>query len=229
MNIVNKVIEIVANNSGEKIENIHLDDTTYSLGLDSLDELELVMELEEAFDIEIQDHEAEKFTNIQSIVDFIRHNVAMKELLDEEQQEPVIGTVTAYRPKTINDEVVARVNASLNSGGRVEIPKGLTREQKRQFIVSNGQLPLKDAYKLRTGGGYVDGVKVKDSSKPLKDTYKPWTEFNITVPWLNPEMDVDDILNEFKAGLRKKLNLLVADNIIDGDIVEEFDKLMREM
>ncbi|MCX5965754.1 MAG: acyl carrier protein [Cyanobacteria bacterium] len=42
------------------------------LGADSLDTVELVMALEEEFDIEIPDESAESITTIQAAVDFIK-------------------------------------------------------------------------------------------------------------------------------------------------------------
>lgn len=41
------------------------------LGADSLDQIELIMALEEAFDIEISDEEAEKTLTVQNAVDLI--------------------------------------------------------------------------------------------------------------------------------------------------------------
>jgi acyl carrier protein len=41
------------------------------LGADSLDTVELVMALEEEFDCEIPDEEAEKITNVQQATDYI--------------------------------------------------------------------------------------------------------------------------------------------------------------
>jgi len=46
------------------------------LGADSLDTVELVMALEEDFDIEIPDEAAEKITTVQEAVDYINHKVA---------------------------------------------------------------------------------------------------------------------------------------------------------
>ena len=46
------------------------------LGADSLDIVELVMALEEEFDIEISDEEAEKITKVQEAVDFIQTHVS---------------------------------------------------------------------------------------------------------------------------------------------------------
>ncbi|MDH0733735.1 acyl carrier protein [Pseudomonas sichuanensis] len=41
------------------------------LGADSLDRVELIMELEEEFGIEIPDEEAEKLTTVQEAIDYI--------------------------------------------------------------------------------------------------------------------------------------------------------------
>ncbi|MEA5516313.1 acyl carrier protein [Nodularia sp. UHCC 0506] len=46
------------------------------LGADSLDTVELVMALEEEFDIEIPDEAAEKITTVQEAVDYINDKVA---------------------------------------------------------------------------------------------------------------------------------------------------------
>ena len=44
------------------------------LGADSLDTVELVMALEEAFEIEIPDEEAEKIGTVQSAIDYINNH-----------------------------------------------------------------------------------------------------------------------------------------------------------
>jgi len=44
------------------------------LGADSLDTVELVMSLEEEFDCEIADEDAEKITNIRQAIDYINAN-----------------------------------------------------------------------------------------------------------------------------------------------------------
>jgi acyl carrier protein len=44
------------------------------LGADSLDTVELVMALEEEFDIEISDEDAEKIQTVQDAIDYISEN-----------------------------------------------------------------------------------------------------------------------------------------------------------
>ena len=44
------------------------------LGADSLDTVELIMEFEEEFDLEIPDEDAEKITTVQAAVDYIDKN-----------------------------------------------------------------------------------------------------------------------------------------------------------
>ena len=46
------------------------------LGADSLDTVELVMALEEEFETEIPDEEAEKITTVQLAIDYINENLA---------------------------------------------------------------------------------------------------------------------------------------------------------
>ena len=70
--IKNRIVEIIANQLGIEEEDITaaasvIDD----LGADSLDVVELVMALEEEFDLEIPDEEAEKITNVQNIFDYM--------------------------------------------------------------------------------------------------------------------------------------------------------------
>ena len=45
------------------------------LGADSLDTVELVMGLEEEFDTEIPDEEAEKITTVQQAIDYVNKNL----------------------------------------------------------------------------------------------------------------------------------------------------------
>jgi len=67
-----KVVDIIANQLGVEKEIItaeaHVVD---DLGADSLDVVELVMALEEAFDLEIPDEEAEKIRTVNDIFQYL--------------------------------------------------------------------------------------------------------------------------------------------------------------
>ena len=74
-NILERVKNIVAeqlgvNEADIKNESSFVDD----LGADSLDTVELVMALEEEFECEIPDDQAEKITTVQQAVDFVLAN-----------------------------------------------------------------------------------------------------------------------------------------------------------
>jgi acyl carrier protein len=69
---LSKVQEIVAEKLGKKIEEIKPEaNFQHDLGADSLDTVELVMSLEEAFDIEIPDEDAEGIQTVGDAVAYI--------------------------------------------------------------------------------------------------------------------------------------------------------------
>ena len=74
-NIEERVKKIIIEQLGVKEEDVKnaasfVDD----LGADSLDTVELVMALEEEFDTEIPDEEADKITTVQAAIDYITAN-----------------------------------------------------------------------------------------------------------------------------------------------------------
>ena len=67
-----QVKAIVAEQLGVKQEQVTSDASFVDdLGADSLDTVELVMALEEEFEIEIPDEDAEKITTVQQAIDYI--------------------------------------------------------------------------------------------------------------------------------------------------------------
>ena len=70
---VKKIVseQLGANEADVKNASSFVDD----LGADSLDTVELVMALEEEFDTEIPDEEAEKITTVQLAIDYINANL----------------------------------------------------------------------------------------------------------------------------------------------------------
>jgi acyl carrier protein len=71
-NIEERVRKIVAEQLGVKEADIKNESSFVDdLGADSLDTVELVMALEEEFECEIPDEEAEKITTVQQAVDYV--------------------------------------------------------------------------------------------------------------------------------------------------------------
>ncbi|UCH78888.1 MAG: acyl carrier protein [Candidatus Coatesbacteria bacterium] len=70
--VADKVKEIIVEQLGVTPEQVTPEASFIEdLGADSLDTVELVMALEEEFDIQIPDEEAEKITTVQQAVDYI--------------------------------------------------------------------------------------------------------------------------------------------------------------
>lgn len=69
--IFEKMKPIIADKISVSEEEITLTKTLKELGGDSLENAEAVMEIEKQFDIAIPDEHMEKFTDMQSIVDYI--------------------------------------------------------------------------------------------------------------------------------------------------------------
>ena len=89
------------------------------------------------------------------------------------------------------------------------------------------------AYKIIDKEGEQEEVEavldvLKNDLKKMYETSTLGTEvyppFEGTIQTFN-----DKRLDEFKLNVRKQLNVLVADGVVDGDVVESFDKLLREM
>lgn len=71
----NEVQKIVVEQLGIKEDEVKLEASFIEdLGADSLDTVELVMALEEKFDIEISDDDAEKLLTVENVVKYIEAN-----------------------------------------------------------------------------------------------------------------------------------------------------------
>ncbi len=71
-NIEERVKKIVCEQLGVKEEEVKSSSSFVNdLGADSLDTVELVMALEEEFETEIPDEDAEKLTSVQEAIDYI--------------------------------------------------------------------------------------------------------------------------------------------------------------
>jgi len=73
--IEQKVKEIITKQLGVKIEQITRETSFINdLGADSLDTVELIMEFEDAFDMNIPDEEAEKIRSVGDAIKYIEEN-----------------------------------------------------------------------------------------------------------------------------------------------------------
>lgn len=71
-NTFERVAQVVSNRLGLDVEEVKLESSFRDdLGADSLDVVELVMELEDEFDIEIGDDEAEKLQTVGDVVKYV--------------------------------------------------------------------------------------------------------------------------------------------------------------
>ena len=74
--IFDKVKEIIVEELGVAEASVTLEASFIDdLGADSLDIVELIMALEEEFDMEIPDEEAEKAVTVNDVVEYIKENV----------------------------------------------------------------------------------------------------------------------------------------------------------
>ncbi len=73
--IEERVTKIIVEQLGVKAEEVKSEASfVEDLGADSLDTVELVMALEEEFETEIPDEEAEKISTVQAAIDYINNN-----------------------------------------------------------------------------------------------------------------------------------------------------------
>ena len=73
--IQEKVVKIIVDKLGVKESEVTPEATfTGDLGADSLDTVELVMEFEKEFGIQVADEEAEKFQTVGDVITYIENN-----------------------------------------------------------------------------------------------------------------------------------------------------------
>ena len=69
-----RIVQIIAKQLGIEETDVSAQASVVEdLGADSLDVVELIMALEEEFDLEIPDTEAEKIVNVQNIFDYLEN------------------------------------------------------------------------------------------------------------------------------------------------------------
>jgi acyl carrier protein len=74
--LLKKITTVVVEKLGVKAEDVTLDSAFVNdLGADSLDRVELVMALEDEFDIEILDEDAEKFIKVSDVLAYVQNKL----------------------------------------------------------------------------------------------------------------------------------------------------------
>ena len=74
--IFEKIKDIIVEQLGVEETSVNMDASFIDdLGADSLDIVELIMALEEEFDMEIPDADAEKIVTVSDVVDYIKDNM----------------------------------------------------------------------------------------------------------------------------------------------------------
>ena len=73
--IQEKVVKIIVDKLGVKVSEVVPEASfTGALGADSLDTVELIMELEKAFDLQIPDEDAEKIATVGDAINYIEEH-----------------------------------------------------------------------------------------------------------------------------------------------------------
>jgi acyl carrier protein len=72
--VEDRIRQIIADQLGVESADIEPGATFADLGADSLDQTELVLALEDTFDMEIPDADAEKMATVQDVIDYVLKN-----------------------------------------------------------------------------------------------------------------------------------------------------------
>ncbi len=76
--IQDRVLRVIATTKRIPLENVRPESTFEELGVDSLDRLNILFDLESEFDVEINDEDAKRVSNIDEMVAGITHLVEVK-------------------------------------------------------------------------------------------------------------------------------------------------------
>lgn len=78
LSIQDRVLKVIAASKRIPLENVQPDSSFESLGIDSLDRLNILFDLESEFDIEIDDEQAKQVKNIHEMVEGVAQLVQAK-------------------------------------------------------------------------------------------------------------------------------------------------------
>jgi acyl carrier protein len=77
--IEERVLKVIAKTQRIPLEKVTVDSSFEELGMDSMDSINILFDLESEFDIEIDDEKAKQIRTVREMVDGIRQLVAAKE------------------------------------------------------------------------------------------------------------------------------------------------------
>jgi acyl carrier protein len=77
--IQDRVLKVIANTQRIPIERVRPESTFEELGIDSMDSINILFDLESEFDIEIKDEDAKKIRTIREMVDGVTYLVENKQ------------------------------------------------------------------------------------------------------------------------------------------------------
>lgn len=80
--VQDRVLRVIATTRRVPLETVRPDSTFEELGIDSLDRINILFELEGEFDIEIDDEQAKQVTTMQQMIEGITLLLAAKEAKD---------------------------------------------------------------------------------------------------------------------------------------------------
>ena len=75
MMIFDKIKNIIKDELGFETDDLTLESTLEDMGADSLDAVELIMAIEEEYEIEIAEEDAQQFTSLGNIVSYIESKI----------------------------------------------------------------------------------------------------------------------------------------------------------
>jgi len=73
--VFDKLKDIIKDELGFDVDSLTLASTLEDMGADSLDAVELIMAIEEEYDIEIAEEDAQEFTSLGNIVSYIESKI----------------------------------------------------------------------------------------------------------------------------------------------------------
>jgi acyl carrier protein len=85
--VQDRVRRVIATTSRKPLETVGAESTFEELGLDSLDRLNILFELEGEFDVQIDDEEAKQVTSVPEMVAGVEHLLANKAKQESSQPE----------------------------------------------------------------------------------------------------------------------------------------------